>query len=246
MAAIFENLFYTYETCKEYCDNANGIKKYPFDTWYQRQKSFVVNAQNGKNFRADNLIEFVNAKKLDDIVDFGGGAAWIFHLLQAHGCHFQHYHLVETNESIELFKDLIQGFTRFSVSNLGDLDINGFSESHSILYSNSAFQYMPNIEEVINKLIWNKKWDYILIDDLQNASAQSYWTCQRYHGFLVPYQFIKIERLLSLFRSGGYKLIKKKFYKIVTPDQWEFCIEGDNFTIFPDPSLSLLFKRIDT
>lgn len=246
MAAIFENLFYTYDACKQFCDTANGLKKYPFEIWYQRQKSFVVNAQNGKNSRADNLIEFVNAKKVDDIVDIGGGAAWIFHLLQAHGCHFKRYHLVETNASIELFKNLTQGFSRLIISNLENLNINGFSESHSILYSNSAFQYMPNVEEIIDKLICNKKWAYILIDDLQNASEQTYWTCQRYHGFLVPYQFINIERLLSLFLSGGYKLINKKLYQIGTPDQWEYCIEGDNSTIFPEPSLSLLFKRVDT
>jgi putative methyltransferase (TIGR04325 family) len=243
VTAIFEGKFSKYSEAASYCERANLDKTYPAEIWSQRQIDHVNSAKQGIRPRMEVIVDLLRDLRTDLIVDFGGGGAWLYHLLRALNLDFRNYHLIETRDSLTLFEKILSKPNDISASTLEDASLARYESINSLLYSNSVFQYIPNCERVIDKLMRIIDWNYIVLDDIQQTSGESFWTCQRYYGYLTPYRFVNIEEILAPFFNEGFEIHLKTNFEANLSREWEFSLETNDQVFQMEKSTSVILRR---
>lgn len=243
MTAIFEGKFNSYSEAASYCEFANRNKTYPSSIWYKRQWDYVKSAKQGITPRSQSITDFVSQFESDLIVDFGGGSGWLYHLLKVQNLTNQKYHLIETAESLSLFANIISENTEFSSTTIEQALLSDYQAVNPLLYSNSVFQYISDYKHIVENLLKMSRWKYVMLDDIQITSGKSFWTCQRYYGYLNPYKFFNLEEILAPFLNIGFEIHSNIHFEANLSEEWEFQLETDDKIIQLEKSISVILKR---
>lgn len=143
------------------------------------------------------LIENLDKKKKIKILDFGGGS----------GEYYKNYQ-IPNNIILDIFDSKELSDIGKKYSNLG---INYISKSsklskkYDIIFVNSVFQYIENLNKVIGFLLtFNPK--RIIFSDFYASQSKKFKVFQNYYNKNITFHFHNLNNLISYMGRNNYKL----------------------------------------
>ena len=244
---VFQGYFSNWSSA---CKSANDLRGNnliePFDStrWMARQREMLELARSGKYARPTNLPLLSSSLMAEYIVDLGGGSGWTSELLTKLKSVKTNYIVLEIPSVCEEFsKDFTSNsrVTFFSV--MSDAPKQMIS-STDVLYSNSVIQYFEddsNLMELVSFL----SPKYILLDDFQSSTGDTFYSLQNYYGVFMPYRFMNFQDIKIACERLGYELIFKSEYPNPIAAGMAATVQGAGYSVSEiGPALSLLFKKI--
>lgn len=247
---IFAGYFIDWTSACEASNNSrqglNVIAPFDSDRWMTRQYEMLASARKGIYPRPSNLPKLAAHINSKFILDFGGGSGWTAELVADVGeDNFESYVVLE-------IPSVCREFSRVFTPNSGVSFISSVSDvpysmaSHTdILYSNSVLQYFPDNSKLV-EIVSSLSPNYILLDDVQTSTSETFYTLQNYYGISIPYRFSNFEQFVKTCLDLGYELQQKSDFSSPIATGMVSQIQGAGKGL-PDigSSLSLLFKRVN-
>lgn len=212
--------------------------------WINRQESMFGLAAKGELPRSSSIFEFLGARPIQNIVDFGGGPGWIWAYLVKSKLHGEiSYYNLELDTSRIAFNYLTQEFPRMKFLQMNE--VSSLKGYENFLYCNSVLQYFENNSALL-KLITDLSPSIIVLDDVA-GNEEEFFSLQNYYGFLQVNRFLNLNKLISEVVGLGYKLTvnrpyEKRFSATMIPKIWigpDECAECE-----APSSVTLVFYRI--
>jgi len=238
---IFEFIYENFEDANSACSVLNTNKHYPVEIWRTRQLSYLTDASLVSP-RQESITEILISNEISQVVDFGGGSGWMFRYLSMRGLNVVSRIVIETESSVEWFREFNKEVVWVTKSSLRDLVV---MDGKSILYSNSCIQYLEDLDLQFLELLL-KPWKFIILEDIPNVENSDFWSLQQYYDYRIPYHFFSLKSLISRIESLGYKLINQIDYSEKYPENWDYQIKNVNTLITPNFPQTLIFCRSDS
>lgn len=222
--------------------NLDAISPYDSKRWIDRQQSMLEAARSGVVPRPTNLPLAVSMAGAHTVIDLGGGSGWTYEVIaRGNNAKVDKYYIIERQSSIHAFSALFPepGIVQY----LGDNALpEALLNSVDVLYSNSALQYFPNNDFLIN-LISRCTPIWILLDDFQVALSGQFFSLQHYYGSEIPCRFTDVVSTIREIEELGYTVQGNWEYQSGNEDTAKKFLGKDlQATNAVAPSRSLLFK----
>jgi putative methyltransferase (TIGR04325 family) len=238
---IFEFTYASYKDAHASCSVLNANQDYPAEIWKSRQLSYLTDASLASP-RQESISEVLISNQISQVVDFGGGSGWIFRYLSMRDLQVVSRIVIETESSVEWFREFNKEVVWVTKSSLGELEV---MDGKSVLYSNSCIQYLEDLKVDFLDLLL-KPWEFIILEDIPNVKDSDFWSLQKYYDYKIPYHFFNLQSLVNQIESMGYKLINQINYYERYPENWDYQIKNVNSLITPNSPQTLIFRRFDS
>ncbi len=144
-----------------------------------------------------------NSRKKLSVLDYGGGAGEYYV-----GCK------IPKNIKIDIYdsKKLIELGKKYSNKNIFFThEKKNLKKKYDIIFINSVFQYVTNINKLISYLlIFNPK--ILIFSDFYGTEKKKFNIFQNYYNYCMKVHFHNIKNLENKFKKNGYKLLFKSPY----------------------------------
>ena len=237
---IFLGKYESYDSALESRQNFTGVP-YESKRWLERQKSFLVEASNGRASRPSSLLEILLNGKFQTIVDFGGGSGWLFEFIRTK-IEISAYTVIELSTTCEAFSPEHIERVNFSYMESSTAGISNLKKSE-VFYSNSTLQYIP-LRSVFLDSIRMCQPELIILDDLTCSVDETFYSLQRYYDSALIYCFHSKAEILRLFEDLGYTLKSESNYPVIKDSKMDWVlIQGENlYRELPTPKTYTFVK----
>jgi putative methyltransferase (TIGR04325 family) len=237
---IFLEKYESYDSALESRRNFSG-EPYESLRWLDRQKSFLVEASNGRASRPSSLPEYLLNRKFRSVVDFGGGSGWLFEFIRTK-IEMSAYTVIELPTTCEAFAPEHIERVNFLYLESSQSGISNLKKS-DIFYSNSTLQYIQLYSVFLDSIRMCQP-EMIILDDLTCSDDKTFYSLQRYYDSALIYCFHSKLEILRLFADLGYELKSETNYPVIKDPKMDWAlVQGENlYTELPTPKTYVFEK----
>tara|TARA_Y100000592_G_scaffold18799_1_gene28752 strand:- start:8419 stop:9117 length:699 start_codon:yes stop_codon:yes gene_type:complete len=174
-----------------------------FQAWVDKQSNRIKNLdkelyliKRRNSFFIDLLKKY---NKAPSVLDFGGSLGTSFFSVSNL---VNKYYIVETEKIVKAGNNLgVDNLTFFnSISNTPQVDI---------VYIRTSLQYSPDWRKTLEELL-AKKPRQVILSHLSAGDIDTFLTIQNWGDMQIPYWFINLKEIKTLFLERGFKLMKEQ------------------------------------
>jgi putative methyltransferase (TIGR04325 family) len=211
--------------------------------WHKKQLQMLETAREPQLPRPTTILEVLEPGKYDNLIDLGGGPAWLWaYLIKTNSVTNLNYFNIELDSSTLAFGYLVNDLPNMKFINLDE--VHSLKGSRNLLYSNSVLQYFQDNSELL-RIVEDAKPLTIILDDVA-GEQEEFFSLQNYYGFFQVNRFINLNEIIQQLCNAGYQLMFQKLYeKSFSPKMVPRIWLGKNIesqSALP-PSWSLAFAR---
>ena len=220
------------------------VEAFDSDRWLTRQNEMLSLARSGISPRATDLPRVVEATQVDLVIDLGGGSGWVAEFSPT-SWHDRggRIAVLEMPATVEAFRGSSPRALHVDATRT---DTWPDWLTGGLLYSNSALQYLPETGEPgsLAALVSLLAPAFILLDDVQVSTRQSFYSLQRYYGDFIVTRFLDPDGIAADLEPLGYTLVSSHEYAAQFSAAYAPAVEGRTDE---DPDrgtpVTLLFER---
>lgn len=179
------------------------LTPYESNRWINRQKEFLNKASHGILPRESTLVTYLTSNNCSSLLEIGGGSGWLFEygikndILPAD---FRFY-ILELPLVCDYFQRLHEDSRLKYLKSLEDLN----SQEVEVIYANSVFQYLPNLDSLI-EIMDKFKPSKLIIDEFPLSSTDYFVSAQKYYDDFLVVTFHTMLMFEELLESMNYRI----------------------------------------
>jgi putative methyltransferase (TIGR04325 family) len=247
MESLYIGKFQTKEAMEKFHNQLlknSPIQPYDSIRWMLRQEAMLQDAVLGKMPREYNIGK-IDFRNIYNVIDFGGGSGWLFHLLSREiKNRLIRFNVIELEGTIKYFESkykrgqvnyfLRSDYIAKNNSQLGD---------ETIFYSNSVIQYVLS-DAMYIEIITAVEPKYLMFEDIYWTDTDNFFALQKYYGDYLELLFRNLDEFKTLICSLGYKVAQEFPYQQTISSDFMSEVETINGDIHQiKPRLTIVFEK---
>jgi putative methyltransferase (TIGR04325 family) len=247
MESLYIGKFQTNEAMETFYNQLlknSPIQPYDSSRWMLRQEAMLQDAILGKIPKKYNISK-IDFTDICNVIDFGGGSGWLFHLLNREiENRLIRFNIIEREETKRYFESKYKS-EKVNYFLRSDFIASNSSQhgNETIFYSNSVIQYIlfdAEYTEIINTV----KPKYLMFEDIYWTDTDNFFALQKYYGDYLKLLFRNLNDFKKLICSLGYIVAQEFPYQQTISRNFKSEVETINGDIHPiKPHLTIIFEQ---